>query len=120
MTSEPHEPTPAQPEPEAQPAPEPAPASAQPASDFVAPRMNPLAVVAIVFSILGVLGLPPILSSIVGIVCGSIAKKQIAASGDDGIGLAKGAVLVGWIGLALVLLVFLFVFVLIATSASPQ
>ncbi|GMA35999.1 DUF4190 domain-containing protein [Demequina litorisediminis] len=93
---------------------------AQPASDFVAPRMNPLAVVAIVFAAIGLVGLPPVISSVVGIICGSIAKKQIAASGDDGIGMAKAAVLVGWIGLALVLLVFLFVFVLIATSAAPQ
>ena len=95
------------------------PRPAQPASDFVPRTMNPLAVVSIVGAVLGVIGLMPVVGSLVGVICGRIAQRQIAERDQDGGGIARAAVIVGWIGLGLALLVFLFVFVLIALASAP-
>ncbi len=50
--------------------------------------MNTMAIVALVMALV----FPP-----AGIVCGHIAKKQIAASGEDGGGLANAGLIVGYI-----------------------
>ncbi|WP_159449098.1 DUF4190 domain-containing protein [Demequina sp. NBRC 110055] len=89
-------------------------------SEFVAPTMNALAVVAIVGAVLGIIGLLPVIGSVLGIVCGRIAQRQIAERGQDGGSMARIAVIMGWVGLALALLVILFVVVLIATASAPQ
>ncbi|WP_159449346.1 DUF4190 domain-containing protein [Demequina sp. NBRC 110051] len=93
---------------------------ARDSSEFVAPTMNALAVVAIVGSVLGLIGLMPLIGSIVGIVGGRIAQRQIAERGQDGGSMARIAVIMGWVGLSLALLVILFVAVLIATASAPQ
>ncbi|WP_338891044.1 DUF4190 domain-containing protein [Rhodococcus sovatensis] len=62
------------------------------------PKTNALAVVSLVVSILSFFTFVFILS-IVGIVTGTIAKRQIAASTDGGAGLAKAGVIIGWISL---------------------
>lgn len=95
----------------------PRPASAS--SDYVAPTMNPLAIVAIVSAILGVIGLLPVVGSILGIVCGRIAQRQAAERGQDGGSLARVGVIIGWVGLALALIVVLFVAVLIFLATPP-
>ena len=71
-------------------------------------RTNTLAIVSLVSGLAG-LTVFPWLASIIGIVTGNIARKEIAASGgaEEGEGLAKAGVVLGWIGvfLPLVLLV---------------
>ena len=52
------------------------------------PNTNGTAIAALVFSLL----LPP-----VGIVLGYVARSQIRQSGEGGAGLAKAALVIGWI-----------------------
>lgn len=70
-----------------------------------------MAVGAMIAGILGLFAVP-IVGSIVGIVLGNLAKKQIAQSQgrEGGEGLATAGILTGWIGLGLwVLLIILFI-----------
>ncbi|PKQ26817.1 MAG: hypothetical protein CVT64_03790 [Actinobacteria bacterium HGW-Actinobacteria-4] len=83
---------------------------------------NVLAIVSMITSILGVIMLP-IIASIAGIIMGHIAKKQIAQTGEQGEGMAKAGLIVGYAGLVLWGLFFLayiafFVFVFAAASTS--
>lgn len=56
---------------------------------------------------IGGLTILPFLGSLVGVICGSIAKKQIDESGgtQEGEELAKWGMILGWIGLGLTLIV---------------
>jgi len=62
-------------------------------------RTNTLAIVSLVASLAG-LSVFPWLGSIIGIVTGNIARKEIAVSAgaEEGEGLAKAGVILGWIG----------------------
>ncbi|MRR31189.1 DUF4190 domain-containing protein [bacterium] len=76
-------------------------------------RTNTLAIVSLVSSLAG-LSVFPWLGSIIGIITGNIARKEIATSAgaEEGEGLAKAGVILGWIGallpLALLVLGVLF------------
>jgi len=61
---------------------------------------NTMAVVSLIFGIAGfvVVG---IIGSIVALITGNSAKKQIAQTGQPGLGLAKAGVILGWIGVGL-------------------
>lgn len=61
-------------------------------------KTNTLAIVALVTSILSFFTFIFILS-IVAIVTGNRAKRQIAVSGGAGAGMAKAGVIIGWISL---------------------
>jgi hypothetical protein len=61
---------------------------------------NVLAIISLVASVLGVIAIP-ILGSIAGVIMGHIASKQIRATGEQGAGLAKAGLIVGYIGLGL-------------------
>ncbi|MDR0989990.1 MAG: DUF4190 domain-containing protein [Propionibacteriaceae bacterium] len=80
---------------------------------------NTLAVVSLVLSIASY-PILPIVAAIPGIITGSMAKKQIAQTGEQGLGMAKAGIILGWVNIALwVLIILLFViFVVIAASAG--
>lgn len=58
---------------------------------------------AIVSIVAGIAGwtVAPFAASLVAIVCGHIARKQIRASGEDGDGLAVGGLVLGYINVVL-------------------
>ena len=62
-----------------------------------------LAIVSLVLSILGLIGILPLVGSIGGIVSGKIAQQEIAQNPHlhGGDGMARAGVILGWIGVAL-------------------
>jgi Domain of unknown function (DUF4190) len=78
---------------------------AQPAR---AKRTNPLAIAALVCGIVQV-GLWP--AAFAAIILGHKAVRQIHRDGDDGSGLAKAGLTLGYVGLTLMLLVLLWLIV---------
>lgn len=72
-----------------------------------APGTHTLAIVSLVLSILGLVGVLPLVGSIGGIVSGNIARKEILANPDlhSGEGMARAGVVLGWVGVGLALLV---------------
>ena len=72
------------------------------------PQSSPTSSLAIVSLIAGILGLTmfPLVGSIVALITGSMAKKEIDRSGGalEGYGLAKAGIIMGWIGIALMFL----------------
>ncbi|MFW7414702.1 DUF4190 domain-containing protein [Demequina sp. SO4-18] len=73
--------------------------------DATAPApTNMLAVISLVLSILGGVGVLLIVGSIAGIVTGHIARRQARERGEQGEGVAKAGVIVGWVGLAFMVL----------------
>lgn len=81
---------------------------------------NAMAIVSLIAGIAGLIFLP-IIASIVAVITGPMAKKQIAQTGEQGEGMAKAGIITGWIGLALwilgILAVVLFT-VLVASTAT--
>jgi len=82
-------------------------------------RTNALAIVSLVSSLAG-LSVFPWLGSIIGIITGYIGRKEIAASAgtEDGEGLAKAGLILGWIG-ALLPFVALLIIVLLGLFFMP-
>lgn len=76
-----------------------------------APPTNTLAIIALVGSFF---------ISLVGVICGHIALKQIRQSGEGGRGLALAGLIIGYVGLAFwVIIVIFYVFVIgLAISSS--
>jgi hypothetical protein len=77
----------------------------------MSPPTSPLAIVSLVASILGLIGILPLIGSVVGVVLGHIALNQIKARPNavGGSGLAKAGLIIGYIGIALMVLVILLV-----------
>lgn len=75
---------------------------AAPARGPAAPT-NAMAIVSMVSSILG-LTLVPIVGSIVGVVTGYVARRQIAETGEQGSGAATAGLVIGWVGVGLLIL----------------
>lgn len=101
------------------------PGTPQGAGGYYGPPARPtnvLAIVSMVASIVGFLGFFPIFGSIAGVVTGHMATKQIAQSGEQGAGMAKAGLIVGYVGLALWALLLIFYFaifgLLFATAAT--
>lgn len=71
-------------------------------------QSRPNSSMAVVSLIAGILGLTmfPVIGSIVALITGSMAKKEIARSGGalEGYGLAKAGIIMGWIGIGLMFL----------------
>jgi hypothetical protein len=96
-----------------------------------APYAPPTSSMAIVSLIAGILGLTiiPFIGSIVALITGSMAKKEIRASRGalGGEGLAKAGVILGWIGIALTIIglcvfavIVLIPFLLVVLGLSTQ
>ncbi len=77
-----------------------------PPSYQTGPTTNSTAVISLILSILGAIGILPLIGSIAGIVTGSMAKNEIARSGgmQTGEGLAQAGVIIGWVGIVLAVL----------------
>jgi hypothetical protein len=69
-------------------------------------RVNTLAVLSLIFSLLSYCALP-VVGAIAGIVCGYLARREIEQTGEDGAGAATAGIVLGWvhIGLAVLLAV---------------
>jgi hypothetical protein len=67
--------------------------------------LNPLAVASLVFGILGFVALP-LVGAVLALGFGWLARRQIAATGDLGLGVARAGSILGgvWFILALILL----------------
>lgn len=64
------------------------------------PPTEPLAIVSLVSAVLGLTALPG-LGSVVGVVTGHLALRRLRTSGRGGEGLAKGGLVVGYLGIAI-------------------
>lgn len=83
-------------------------------------RTNALAIVSLVSGIVG-LTFIPFVGSIVAVITGHMARKEIRSTGDAGDGLAKGGLITGYIGLGLSVLgiiIFIIAMVIIAASGA--
>jgi hypothetical protein len=78
-----------------------------------APPTNTLAIIALVGSFF---------ISLVGVICGHIALKQIARTGEGGRGLALAGLIIGYVGIAVwVIVIIFYVFIIgFAISASSS
>lgn len=86
--------------------------SAPPAYGYAAPaaaKTNTLAIVALVGSFF---------VSLVGIICGHIALKQISQTGEGGRGMALAGLIIGYVGLAFGIIAIIFYIVLISAAVS--
>jgi hypothetical protein len=90
---------------------------AQPRATTTLPPTDPLAIVSLVAAVLGLTALPG-LGSVVGIVTGHLALRRVRTTGRGGEGLAKGGLVVGYIGLAIVGAVLLGLVFTLALSAG--
>lgn len=81
------------------------------------PKTNGLAITSLVSSIAAFVVLP-FIASIVGVITGHIALKQLRTSGENGRGLALAGVIVGWVGVGLGLLFILFVTIAIVAGIN--
>jgi hypothetical protein len=70
-----------------------------------APRTNPLAIVSLVLSLVGILTW---ITGIGGVITGHIALSQIKRTGEGGRGMALAGVIVGYVFTALMVLYILF------------
>ena len=65
------------------------------------PPTDPLAIVSLVSAVLGLTALPG-LGSVVAVVTGHLTLRRVRSSGRGGEALAKGGLVVGYIGIAIV------------------
>src|SRR5687768_6760453 len=63
-----------------------------------APQTDGLAIASLIFSISSFVVLP-LIGSIVGVVCGHMARSRLRHSTDEGHGLALAGVIIGWVGI---------------------
>lgn len=75
-------------------------------NEQTAPETNALAIVSLVFGIIG-WTLMPVIGNFVAIICGHIARGQIRQSGgvQQGDGMALAGLILGYLGLAVGLIV---------------
>ncbi len=81
-----------------------------------AAKTNGYAIASLVLSLVGLCGI----GSILAIVFGNMAKKEIAARGEGGLGLAKAGIIIGWIGLAGVVLYVLVVIIALGARSGSN
>ncbi|WP_194408677.1 DUF4190 domain-containing protein [Microbacterium cremeum] len=65
------------------------------------PKTNVLAIVSLVASIVGFIGLLPIIGSIAAVIMGHISLNQLKTNGENGRGMALAGTIVGYVGLGL-------------------
>ncbi|WP_319463627.1 DUF4190 domain-containing protein [Micromonospora sp. RTP1Z1] len=80
-----------------------------------AAKTNTMAIVALVLSLVGIASC---ITAPVGAILGHVARKQIRETGEQGEGMAKAAIIVGWILTGLLVLVIAFYVVVIALAIS--
>ncbi|SCL18329.1 protein of unknown function [Micromonospora rhizosphaerae] len=82
-------------------------------------KTNTLAIVALVLSLVG---FASCITAPIGAILGHVARKQIRETGEQGEGMAKAAIIVGWIltGLLVLLIAFYVVAIVFAISQSSS
>lgn len=85
------------------------------APGYPVPPTNTLAIIALVASLAGLLTW---ISSIAGIVCGHIARRQIQRTGEQGSGMALAGLIVGYSIAVLGILWFVLLFVILMVGAG--
>ncbi|EZP29534.1 DUF4190 domain-containing protein [Microbacterium oleivorans] len=99
------------------------PAYGQPGYGYAVAPARPTNVLAIVSLIASIAGLTilPFVASIVGIITGHMALKQLKTSGENGRGLALGGTIVGWVGGGILLLIIAFwlIFIVAFAASAP-
>lgn len=67
------------------------------------PQTNGLAIASLVLSLLGLVGVLPLLGTVLGLIFGYSARNQIAQSRgmQGGEGLAKAGIIIGWVTLGI-------------------
>ncbi len=67
------------------------------------PPLSGSAIASLIFSILGLIGVLPLVGSVVGLLLGYSARREIDESVEEigGYGLAQAGVIIGWLGIAL-------------------
>ncbi|WP_027659190.1 DUF4190 domain-containing protein [Salinispora fenicalii] len=91
-----------------------------PGYGYPQPKTNGLAIAALVLSLVGLMSC---ITAPVGAILGHVAQKQIRETGESGAGMAKAAIIVGWIltGLGVLFAVlYVVVIVLIATAGTAS
>ncbi|MEV0215158.1 DUF4190 domain-containing protein [Micromonospora sp. NPDC050695] len=79
------------------------------------PKTNGLAIAALV---LALVGFASCITAPVGAILGHVAQKQIRLSGEGGEGMAKAAIIIGWILTALLVLLIIFYIVVIVLAIT--
>ncbi|WP_262286970.1 DUF4190 domain-containing protein [Micromonospora sp. MA102] len=80
-------------------------------------KTNTLAIVALVLSLVG---FTSCITAPVGAIMGHVARKQIRQTGEQGEGMAKAAIIVGWILTALLVLLIIFYVVMIVIAINSD
>jgi hypothetical protein len=91
----------------------------------VAQQTHTMAIVSLIFGILGLVGVCPGIGAVVAIITGNMAQTEIRANPSQytGEGLAKAGVIMGWVGVGLIVVsiccaVAYFAFIFIAASTT--
>ncbi|MFI6130340.1 DUF4190 domain-containing protein [Micromonospora sp. NPDC051141] len=82
-----------------------------------ASRTNTLAIVALVLSLVG---FTSCITAPIGAIMGHVAQRQIRETGEQGEGMAKAAIIVGWILTALLVAGIIFYIVMIAIAINSD
>ena len=77
---------------------------------------NSTALASLILGILGVTMILPFIGSLIAVILGYSAKKQIRVSKQEGTGLATAGLILGWIGLVFTAIGILFVVALISST----
>lgn len=80
-------------------------------------RTNGKAIASLVLGIIGVTGIP-FVASVVAIILGHMARREIVERGEEGRGLATAGIILGWVGVVLVLAGVLLVAVFLTTTTG--
>jgi predicted benzoate:H+ symporter BenE len=78
-------------------------AEAHPYAPPPGPPLSGSAIASLIFSLLGLIGVLPLVGSVIGLLLGHSARKEIDRSAGDvgGQGMAQAGIVLGWLGGAL-------------------
>lgn len=95
------------------------PSPAYPAYPAPSTKTNGLAIAALV---LALIGFTSCITAPIGAILGHVARKQIRETGEQGEGMAKAAIIIGWIltGLMLLLIAFYIVVIVLAIASDSS
>ncbi len=76
-------------------------------TNYAPPRGQPtngLAIASFIVSVLGLIGLLPVLGSVAGLIMGYMARTEIEQSAGTvtGLGLAQWGIILGWVGVGII------------------
>lgn len=81
-------------------------------------KTNTLAIVSLIASLVGIVGILPFIGSLVGVITGHMSLNQLKTSGEKGRGLALAGTIVGWVGLTFTIIIGIIIIFAIVYSAQ--